>query len=130
LKRQTTKNEVTNWLLATITAQRCTLARIEFLIDRTKLLDKLEDQLNDKQLKALLRIFEEGPEGFKGAMTAAKYVTIAGARSATTTRHLEDLVNKGALVRTGERSSRYTLAVPLHSVPHISVDKQGELVEE
>ena len=37
-------------------------------------------------------MFEEGPEGFKGGMSAGKYATITGASPATTTRDLSDLV--------------------------------------
>jgi len=44
-----------------------------------------------------LRMFREGPEGFKGGISAAKYSTITGASPATT-RDLADLVAKGALV--------------------------------
>ena len=128
------QNEITGWLAwfagATIEAQRRTLALVEFLIAKTKLLDRLSGQLNDRQQKALLRMFKEGPEGFKGGLSAGKYSTITGASPATTTRDLADLTEKGALVREGERKhARYVLSVPLRSVPHISLNERGELVE-
>ena len=128
------KNEITAWLAwfagATIEAQRRTIALIEFLIAKTKLLDRLNGQLNDRQQKALLRMFKEGPEGFKGGLTAGKYSTITGASPATATRDLADLTEKGALVREGERRyAHYALVVPLRPVPHISLGDRGELVE-
>lgn len=128
-------NEITDWLAwfagMTIEAQRRTMALIEFLIDRTKLLDRLSGQLNDRQQKALLRMFREGPEGFKGGLSASKYRTITGASPATTTRDLADLTENGALVREGERRhARYKLSMPLRPVPHISLNERGELVEE
>ena len=46
-------------------------------------------------------MFREGPEGFKGGLSAGNYSTITGASPATTTRDLADLVEKGALIRTG-----------------------------
>jgi hypothetical protein len=49
-----------------IKAQRRTIALIEVLIDKTKLFDRLSGQLNERQQNALLRMFKEGPEGFKG----------------------------------------------------------------
>jgi Fic family protein len=128
-------NEITDWLAwfagMTIEAQRRTITLIEFLIDKTKLLDRLSGQLNDRQQKAVLRMFREGSEGFKGGLTAGKYSTITGASPATTTRDLADLAEKGALVREGERRhARYELNVPLRPVPHISLNERGELVEE
>jgi len=127
-------NEITEWLAwfagTTIEAQRRTLALIEFLIDKTKLLDRIRGELNGRQEKALLRMFKEGPEGFKGGMTAGKYSTITGASPATTTRDLADLTEKGALVREGERRhAHYKLNVPLRHVPHISVNERGEIIE-
>jgi len=54
-----------------------------------------------------------GPEGFRGGLTAGKYSTITGASPATTTRDLADLVDKGALLREGERRhARYRLVFP------------------
>jgi hypothetical protein len=45
-----------------IEAQHRTIALVEFLIDNAKLLDRLKSQLNERQEKALLRMFPEGPE--------------------------------------------------------------------
>ncbi|MGA2672593.1 MAG: Fic family protein [Terracidiphilus sp.] len=91
-------------------AQRRTIAQVEFLIAKTKLLDRLRGQINDRQQKALLRLFREGPDGFEGGLSAGNYSTITGASPATTTRDLADLTEKGALVRTGERRhARYAL---------------------
>jgi hypothetical protein len=48
-------------------SQKRTTASGEFLIEKTKLLDRLRGQLNPRQEKALLRMLREGPEGFKVA---------------------------------------------------------------
>jgi len=109
--------EITPWLawFATIvlSAQQRTLVQVEFLIAKTKLLDRLRGQLNPRQQKALLRMLEEGPDGFKGGLSAGNYATISGASPATTTRDLADLVEKGALIRKGERKhTRYTVNLP------------------
>jgi len=126
--------EITGWLAwfagIVIEAQRRTLALIEFLIYKAKLFERLKGQINDRQEKALLRMFREGPDGFKGGLTAGKYTAITGASPATTTRDLVDLVKVGALVRVGElRHAHYNLAVPLRAVKHVGVDEQGKLVE-
>ena len=114
-------NEITAWLswfaATAIEAQRQTIAGVEFLIDKTRLLDRLRGQLNGRQEKALLRMLREGPERFKGGLSAGNYVNITGASPATTTRDLKDMVDKGALIRAGERRhARYHLAIPLRPV--------------
>jgi Fic family protein len=129
------ENEITRWLMwfagVAIAAQRRTIALVEFLIDKTKLLDRLKGQLNARQEKALLRMFREGPEGFRGGLSAGKYSTITGASPATTTRDLADLVAKGTLVRDGERRhARYRLSVPVRPVPHVTLNEHGQLAEQ
>ena len=129
------ENEITHWLMwfagVAVEAQHRAIAQVEFLIDKTKLLDRLKGQLNARQERALLRMFREGPEGFRGGLSAGKYSTITGASPATSTRDLADLVAKGALVREGERRyARYRLSVPLRPVPHVIINERGELTEK
>jgi Fic family protein len=58
-------NEATAWPSwfagIVIEAQRRTTVRVEFLIEKTRLLDRLRGQLNARQEKALLRMLREGP---------------------------------------------------------------------
>jgi len=122
--------EVTAWLCwfagIVIEAQRRTTARVEFAIEKTRLLDRLRGELNSRQEKALLRMLREGPEGFKGGLSAGNYATITGASPATATRDLADLVDKGALLRVGERRyARYHLAIPMGKVSPVVLDEQG-----
>ena len=124
--------EITPWLswfaATVIEAQRRTMASVEFLIDKTRLLDRLRGRLNDRQEKALQRMLREGPEGFKGGLSANNYIGITGATTATATRDLSDMVAKGALVKTGERRhARYNLAIPLKPVTPVVFDEHGEL---
>jgi Fic family protein len=91
----------------------------------------LRDQLNARQENALLRMFREGPGGFRGGLSAGKYSTVTGASPTTTRRDLADLVARGALMREGERRyARYRLSMPLRPVPHVILTEQGELAEE
>jgi Fic family protein len=128
------QNEITNWLAwfagISLEAQRRTIALVEFLIDKTKLFERLNGQLNERQDKALVRMFQEGPDGFKGGLNAGKYSAITGASPATATRDLTDLVAKGALLRRGERrQARYHLGVPLRPVKPVTLTEMGDLVE-
>lgn len=124
--------EITPWLrwfaATAIEAQRRAIALVDFLIDKTRFLDRLRDQLNERQKKALLRMLREGPEGFEGGLSAGKYAGITGASPATATRDLADLVAKHALVRAGERRhARYDIAIPLHAVSPVAIDGHGNL---
>ncbi len=114
LENANKQNGITAWLTwfaaIALEAQRRTLAQVEFLIAKTKLMDRLRGQINNRQEKALLRMLKEGTDGFKGGLSAGNYSTITGASPATTTRDLADLTEKGALIRTGERKhARYAL---------------------
>ena len=116
LEEANKQNEITKWLDwfagIAIEAQQRTQARVEFLIEKTRLLDRLRGRLNDRQQRVLLRVLREGPEGFKGGLSARNYVTITGTSTATATRDLADMVEKGALQRTGERRhARYFLPI-------------------
>ncbi len=109
-------NDIDAWLTwfadIVVEAQARTITRIRFVIDKTRLLDRLRGKLNDRQERALLRMFREGPDGFEGGLSAGNYRTITGATLTTATRDLSDLVVKGALTRTGERRyARYRLAI-------------------
>ena len=98
-------------------AQARAQVHFEFLLDTTRLLDRLRGHINERQEKVLLRMLREGPDGFHGGLSAGNYSTITNASPATTTLELADLVAKGALIRTGElRHARYSLAIPLRPV--------------
>jgi len=89
-------------------AQEKSLRQVEFLLAKTKFLERLRNEINARQKKALLRMLEAGPDGFEGGMSAGKYSTITGASPATTTRDLAELTELGALERRGERKyARY-----------------------
>jgi Fic family protein len=126
------ENQITRWLRwfagISIEAQRRTSARIDFLIDKTRLFDRLKGSINERQERALLRMLREGPEGFKGGLSAGNYLKITGASPATATRDLADLVDRKVLLRHGERRhTRYSLAIPLRPTAPVTIDKQGSL---
>lgn len=127
-------NEVTEWLVwfagITLESQRRTLAQVKFLLDKAKFFDKYRGMFNARQDKALLRMFREGPSGFAGGLSASKYISLAGTTSATATRDLGVLVEKGALTATGElKGRRYHLNVPIRPTPRVTINELGEVVE-
>lgn len=120
LSKASKRLEITDWLMwfaeMVLEAQKNTLYEIEFIIQKGKLLDRVRGQLNARQEKAILRMFREGTEGFLGGLSASNYMRITGAVQPTTTRDLQDLVEKGVLNRVGERkATRYFLNLPVFS---------------
>ena len=91
-------------------AQEDSIRLLYFLIEKSKMMTKFSGQLNSRQEKVLLRMFAEGLNGFKGGLSAENYIAITKTSRATATRDLTDLVQMGALVKTGElRHTRYWL---------------------
>ena len=66
--------------------------------------------MNDRQLRVITRMFEEGTGGFAGGMNAAKYIGTTKTSKATATRDLQEMVEMGALTPVGSgRNSRYEI---------------------
>ncbi len=104
--------EITDWIVyfakTVLDAQANTLKRIEFIIWKTKLYDRIQGQINPRQDKVIQRMFREGVDGFKGGLSADNYITITSAPRTTVTRDLNDLVAKGVLVKVGQlKHTRY-----------------------
>lgn len=114
LERNNKDNEINDWLTyfanTVLEAQKNTLKRVDFYVAKAKLYHRLRGRFNERQEKAIARMFREGIDGFKGGLSAENYITITGASRATATRDLQDLVKKGALTKTGDlRYTRYHL---------------------
>lgn len=113
-------NEISLWLVyfakTVLTAQNYAESLVNFLIEKTRLYDRMRGQLNERQEKVIARMFQQGPEGFKGGLSADNYITITGTSRATATRDLQDLVDKGVLLKTGElKGTRYYLNIQQRS---------------
>ncbi len=109
-------NEITSWVKwfvnMALVAQIHAEEQIDFTLKKTRLFDRFRDQLNERQLQIVRRMFEEGPEGFMGGMSAKKYMSMTGTSKATATRDLQDLVDKGLFVPSGGgRSTSYKVNV-------------------
>ncbi|OOG78867.1 Fic family protein [Algoriphagus sp. A40] len=112
LKKAQRSLKVDDWLLyfadVVMKAQEKVEELIEFSLQKTKFFDAFSKELNERELKALNRMLDEGPEGFEGGMNAKKYIGITGASKATATRDLQHLRDLGIFVAEGGgRSVRY-----------------------
>ncbi len=116
LKEGQQSNDITSWITwfvnIVLEAQAQAEELIDFTLRKTRLFDRVRDQLNDRQMQILRRMLEEGPDGFEGGMSAKKYMAITGASKATATRDLQELVEKGVFAPTGGgRSTRYQISL-------------------
>lgn len=133
LQRTQSSNDVDDWIAwfagIVIEALHRTEAQILFTLDKAEMMERLRGQLNERQAKALLRMFEEGVDGFEGGLSAEKYSKITHIPHSTTTRDLADLVEMGGLRRTGSRRhTRYHLNLSLRPTPRMTINPQGQIV--
>ncbi len=104
--------EINNWLgyfsKTILEAQGYSQALVELSITKNNLFKTLQGRLNERQIKVLNRMFQEGPKGFDGGLSAENYIKITKTSRATATRDLQDLLEMKALKKTGEgRWTRY-----------------------
>jgi Fic family protein len=114
LKTGQSSNEITDWLIyfidVILKAQDESEALIDFTLKKAKLFDRYQVQLNDRQLKAVKRMLDEGPKGFEGGMTAKKYMRITQTSKPTATRDLQKLVELNIFRVEGDgRSTSYQI---------------------
>lgn len=112
LKQAQRSLQVDDWLRyfgdVVMKAQEKVEEVIEFSLQKTKLFDSYGKELNEREMKALNRMLDEGPDGFEGGMNAKKYISLTGASKATATRDLQHLRDLGIFVAEGGgRSVRY-----------------------
>lgn len=93
-------------------AQQESMELLHFLIEKTKFLSHYSEKFNARQFKVILRMLDEGVDGFKGGLSAENYIKIANTSRASASRDLSELVAMGALTKTGQlRHTRYWLAI-------------------
>lgn len=114
LKKAQRSNEITPWLIyflqVIIDAQHTAETLIKFTIKKAQFFDLYKTKLNERQLKCVQRILQEGPLGFEGGMTAKKYMHITKTSKATATRDLSNLEGLGVFeIHGAGRSTRYYL---------------------
>src|ERR1022692_1028658 len=94
------RHEITPWIeyfvKTVLDAQVEARTQIEFTLKKAKYFDRFKDQLNERQLIVIKRMFEEGTKGFKGGMNAKKYINITKTTKATATSDLQQLLKMGA----------------------------------
>ncbi len=116
LERAQQSNEITKWLEYFIPVALRALedaeAEVLFIAKKAQFFNRFRGQLNERQLKVVRRMLDEGAAGFEGGMNARKYGDITGASKATATRDLQQLQQLGVMrVVGGGRSTRYEVVL-------------------
>jgi Fic family protein len=114
LKRHNHTLQIDGWLSyfseTVAEAMAYTQELIFFLIGKGRFYQRLHAQLNDRQKKVIARMFKAGIDGFQGGLSAENYIALTRTSRATATRDLQQLVELGALIRTGKlKGTRYRL---------------------
>ncbi|MEJ7823288.1 MAG: Fic family protein [Chitinophagaceae bacterium] len=123
LEKAQKSNEITLWVQyfvhLILKAQKQTNEVIDFILKKSKFFNRYKNELNERQLKVVKRMFDEGPAGFEGGMSAKKYMSITKTSKATATRDLQDLIEKQILkIEGGGRSTHYILNIKSTNSDH------------
>jgi Fic family protein len=105
LKEAQKSLEITDWVVyfakVIKDAQIEAVEIVRFSLQKTKFFDIFQNQLNEREMKAVKKMFDAGTERFEGGMTAKKYVSINQISKATATRDLQHLAEIGVLLTQG-----------------------------
>jgi Fic family protein len=74
---------------------------ISFSLKKAVFFNTFQNQVNERQLKVVSRMLEEGTN-FEGGMSSKKYMSITRTSKATATRNLQDLAERNILKPEGE----------------------------
>jgi Fic family protein len=78
-------------------AQEIAREEVGFVLAKTRFYEVYADQLNDRQVKMVSRVFTEARTGFEGGITTRKYEAITKCSNRTASRDLSDFVAKGVI---------------------------------
>lgn len=75
--------DISDWLCwfadRVLEAQNNISQLVKIIHEKIKFFKRLENKINIRQERVLLRMFKEGPGGFKGGLSATNYASISGA---------------------------------------------------
>ncbi len=120
LQQAQKSNEITEWIkyfcAEILAAQEQAETQITFTLKKVRFFDHFEKVLNDRQVRVLSKMLEDGLYGFEGGMSAKKYIAITHTSKPTATRDIQDLVDLGIFLPIGEgRARRYEVNIDFES---------------
>ena len=114
LEKAQKSNEISEWIkyfvAVALDAQKKAKSLVSFILLKARFFDQYGARLNERQLKAINKMLAVGFDGYKGGMTAMKYISITKTSKATATRDLQELTEWGVLKPTGGgRNTHYDI---------------------
>lgn len=115
LKKAQQSMDLTDWIVyfseVILEAQASAIETLKFSVIKTNYFDQYDNLFNDRQRKAIARLFLAGKSGFQGGINATTYMRLTNCSKATATRDLHQLKEMGALQSFGAgRSVHYQLS--------------------
>jgi len=106
------------------------LKNIEYLIEKTKFWDIHRNKaLNERQIKVLNKILDNGVENFEGGLSTKKYIALTKVSKATAVRDITQLVEYGCIKQieaTSGRNIRYIVNITQNNKIEYKIDKMWE----
>jgi len=126
LKNAQNSLEISDWIAyfagVILQAQAEAVQIVKFSLYKTAFFDRYKTELNERELKAINKMFDAGFGGFEGGMTAKKYMSIARASKATATRDLQHLAKIGAFIAQGSgRNVHYVTSPAFNTNAHAAL---------
>lgn len=114
LEMQNKTNQIDPWLIyfskVLIDAETYTETKINFILQKDKFFKKHLNTLNERQLKVIQKIFDQGPKGFTGGLSSKSYCAITNVSPSTATRDLQELILNNIFRKDGKlKGTRYYL---------------------
>jgi Fic family protein len=114
LKLAQRNQDVSDWIhyffRILIEAQKEVKETVLFVVEKALYFDRFRNQLNERQVKSIQKMLENGKDSFEGGMTTKKYISITKTSKATATRDLQHLLEIGAFLKEGYgRSVKYQI---------------------
>jgi Fic family protein len=111
-------NEITEWIKyfckTVLMAQEQAETQITFTLKKVRFFDHFDKVLNERQVRVLGRMLEDGLYSFEGGMSTKKYISITRTSKPTATRDIQDLVEREIFIPLGEgRARRYEVNIDL-----------------
>jgi Fic family protein len=105
---------ITDWVIYFCTILNQALSDTKqvlmFTLKKVEFFDRYRNQLNERELKTILKMMEYGENGFEGGMSARKYISINKTSKSTATRDLQHLLEINAFKKIGAgRSVAYQI---------------------
>ena len=114
-------NEISSWVAyfaqLCLDTQKDAHRKILITLEKVKMFDTFASELNSRQTKTLLRLFDKALEGEEASISANKHKKLNDTSKPTASRDMIDLLKKGIVKQTGGgKYTAYALNIENHNI--------------